>query len=356
MSECPPQLTYPAGAYPASPQRHHRTPSRASSCPCTKPRAHLTWLVLSMLLSASLSFGCSRSKTDLSAAKTTEAGRPATAAVATSDRPRIVSLSPALTEVLFAVGCGDTLVARDGWSDFPPAAQRAPKLKGLVPPVEAVVAARPSMVLSNFPPARLRTGLDAAGVKWLGLAPKRLEAVAATFPLVGRACGREAAAKTLATAWRDAVEEIRKTRDKTKTPRVFLELDPGGGRPHTVGKGTFLDDVIDAAGGRNVMADAGRWVQVSTEQVLAATPDIILITAQPKAAAAAVANLKARPGWKHLPAVKNGRVFAVNPDLLSRPGPRLLLGLRAVAAHLTDTAMPALRPQLRAAIAPTATP
>lgn len=261
---------------------------------------------------------------------------------------RIVSLSPALTEVLFAVGCGAALVARDGWSDYPPAALKAQKLSGLVPPVEAVVAARPDLVLSHFPPQRLRAGLDAAGVVWRGLAPQRLDEVAATFSDIGRLCGRPADGAALSAAWQQAVADVRAARKDGPHPSVYLELDPGGGRPHTVGRGTFLDDVIQAAGGRNVMADAGRWLQVSTEQVLTAAPDVILLTVAARDAPARVAALRARAGWQRVPAVRSGRIFTVDPDLMSRPGPRLLVGLRAVARHLSPRALPPYPARLRA--------
>ncbi|MCO4761378.1 MAG: ABC transporter substrate-binding protein [Myxococcales bacterium] len=263
---------------------------------------------------------------------------------------RVVSLSPALTEVLFAVGCGDALVARDGWSDFPAAALRAPKLTGLVPSVEAIVTAKPDRVLTHFPPKQLQTGLAAAGIPWTGLAPERLDDIGRTIETIGDLCGQPARAQQLHTHWNQEVQAIRQL--KPVGTKVYVELDAGRGRPHTVGRGTFVDDVIVAAGGINVMANGGSWFQVSTEQVLAARPALIVLSCPREFHATRIAELKARPGWDQLPAVKNDRVFAIEADLFSRPGPRLLLGLRQLAALIHRTQPPPLPTQIRDAIAP----
>lgn len=300
--------------------------------------------VLATLL-CSLLAGCSKPPAPAVVTGTaTATATPPPPAPATAHR--IVSLSPALTEVLFAVGCGETLVARDGWSDYPAAAQRAPKLSGLVPAVEAIVAQRPDLVLTHFPPERLRAGLKVAQIPWLGLAPKRLTEIAATFVQVAKRCGHERDGRALAATFDDAVARVRASRAAGPHTRVFLELDPGKGRPFTVGRGTFLDDVLTAAGGRNVMAEAGAWVQVSAEQVIAAAPKVIFVTARAAEAEAKVAALRQRPGWQAIPAVRDGRVFAINPDLLSRPGPRLIRGLRAIAGHLSSAPLPPLDPRL----------
>ena len=322
----------------ASPSRD-RTRSRSAARGRRFSGLVASWSVLCLLAA-----GCQREPAEPQPAPATEGTAPRRAA------RRIVSLSPALTEVLFAVGCGASLVARDGWSDYPPAALKAQKLSGLVPPVEAVVATRPDLVLSHFPPQRLRAGLDAAGVAWQGLAPQRLDEVAGTFTQVARLCGRPTAGATLSAAWQQAVADVRAARKDGPHPSVYLELDPGGGRPHTVGRGTFLDDVIEAAGGRNVMAGAGRWLQVSTEQVLAAAPEVILLTVAAADGPARVAALRARAGWQRVPAVVSGRIFTVDPDLLSRPGPRLVVGLRAVARHLSPRALPPYPAALRALV------
>lgn len=248
---------------------------------------------------------------------------------------RVVSLSPALTEVLFAVGCGETLVGRDGWSDFPPEVEAAPKLAGLVPPVEAVAALRPDLVLTHFPPARLRSGLDALAIPWVGLAPGTLADVADAFVVVGAACGRAEAGLREAAAFRAAVAATRRRAHRHRRVRVYLELDPGGGRPHTVGARTFLDEVLRTAGGTNVFATRSGWLQVSAEQVLTARPEVVVFTTHETRSdrlAHLRTQLQQRPGWASLPGAS--RLVAVSPDLLARPGPRLLDGLRRVADAL----------------------
>lgn len=250
---------------------------------------------------------------------------------------RIVSLSPAITEALFAVGCGPKLVLRDAWSDAPPAARAVPSVGGFAPGAEAIVAVRPDLLLTTWPPPTLRSGLDAAGVRWAAFAPNDLAGVARTLARVGRLCGEPDRGEALAAELRQTVAEVSVAVAGERRPRVFYEMDGGsGGRPYTVGPGSFGHDLVVRAGGENIFADAKQaWVQVSTEAVLMARPEVIVL-----ADAGAIedpqsqATLAARPGWSQLAALRHGRVFALHTDWVARPGPRLGLGLRQLAALL----------------------
>ncbi len=250
---------------------------------------------------------------------------------------RIVSLSPALTEVLFALGCGEALVLRDGWSDHPRAARKVPMIKGLKPSAESVLAARPDAVLTSFPPAALRTGLRGADVPLLAFNPVTLQQVASTFVKIGTICGKRSDGEQLAADFRAELTDVRKMVQGRRRPRVLLELDAGGdGQYYTVGKGSFGHELIREAGGDNVFAQSPKaWFQVSREAVVDANPEVVLLASArgrghrrtPKAVAA-------RPGWRAMTAVKTGRVYPVTADWVSRPGPRLALGLRHVASLL----------------------
>ena len=245
---------------------------------------------------------------------------------------RIVSLSPAATEALFAVGCGAQLVARDGWSDFPAAARKVPALKGLVPSAEAVLATRPTLVLTHFPPERLVKPLRAAGVEVLALSPQTLKQISETFVTIGERCGAADAGAKLKERFMRAFAERGTTKDG---PRVYLELDPGGGRPHTVGGASFIHALIAAAGGQGLFPERGAWLQVSAEEVLIRKPELVVLTGT--SPMEDQRRLAKRPGWNSCAACAADRVRVVHPDLLTRPGPRLVEGLKLLRRWVRDS-------------------
>lgn len=249
---------------------------------------------------------------------------------------RIVSLSPALTEVLFAVGCGSKLVMRDSWSDHPQAALRVPAMKGLRPSPEAIVAARPDLVLSSFPPAALRSALQAANVPMLAFSPTSFAGVASDLLRIGAACGEPQQAADVAGDFHTEMDAVAAAVQGRKRPRVFLEIDAGSdGRPYTLGRGAFGHELLQLAGGDNVFATASKaWFAVGVEAVLAADPDVILLADASASRGQTPAKVAARAGWHAIAAVRNERIHPVQADWISRPGPRLVLGLRQVAMLL----------------------
>jgi iron complex transport system substrate-binding protein len=258
---------------------------------------------------------------------------------------RIVSLSPALTEILFAVGCGDAVVLRDGWSDYPPEARRIPAAHGFVPNAEAILSTHPDLVLTHFPPTALRTALDAAKVPYLSYSPKDLRQVQETLGDVARACGHPEAGRVLQLEFAGRLKDIQTRVAGLPKPRVFYEMDAGdGARPFTVSREAFGHAVLEAAGGQNLFADAVLpWFQVSTEAVLTADPDAILLAdADAIEAPQSLASVQARPGWQALRAVREGHVHPLRSDWVSRPGPRLVLGVEQIARALHPDAFPPL--------------
>lgn len=268
--------------------------------------------------------------------------------VPVAQRPsRIVSLSPALTEILYAVGCGDRLVLRDGWSDFPPPSRTVPSVQGFAPSAEAILAVQPSLVLSHFPPPTLRTALDGAGVPWLGFAPDTLPAVAASIRTVAHACGQGAQGETVAAAFEQRLDDIAARVRNQPRVKVFYEMDAGiGGRPYTISDKSFGHAVLTAAGGRNVFEHADApWFQVSAEAILATDPDFIaLADADATDAPQSLAALRNRPGMAALRAGREGHVIPLRSDWVSRPGPRLVRGVEALARALHPQALRDLAP------------
>lgn len=279
---------------------------------------------------------------------------------------RIASLSPALTEVVYAVGCGDRLVLRDRWSDYPAAARLVPAIDALSPSSEAILAAAPDLVLVSFPGGRLRTALDSAKVPWVGLAPQTIEAVASDLRRVATLCGESARGDVAARALLARVAAVDSALVGVRRPRTYLELDEAaGGRTWTVGDDTFAAAVLRAAGAVNAFPTLTGWPQISHESILAADPDVVLL-ARPRAAPAAATPgalddagaavdsaareqaassraFAARPGHGALRAVIEKRVLRVDPAIFGRPGPRIA----DAVVHLAR----ALHPSRRSAIA-----
>ena len=244
---------------------------------------------------------------------------------------RVVSLIPATTELLFALGAGDRVVGRTSWCDYPAAAARVPDLgNGIEPNVEAVVAAKPDLVLLYKSGANRGAGerLRSLGVPTLELATDRIADIARITRLLGQALGlREAAESLVARTDRDLAAASRPPDLPTSRPSVFiLAWD----RPAmTLGRGSFLSEILERAGARNVFDDLpSSSAQVSIEAVAARDPDFLLISSASDPAVAS------RPEWRVVRAVRERRFLRVRGSEFSRPSPRVGLAVRELAAAL----------------------
>ena len=244
---------------------------------------------------------------------------------------RVVSLIPATTELLFALGAGDRLVGRTTWCDYPREAARVPDLgNGIEPNVEAVIAARPDLVLlyksgANRGAADRLRGL---GVPVLELATDRIADIGRITRLLGRALDLREAAESLVTRTeRDLAEASASSGLATFRPSVFiLAWD----RPvMTLGRGSFLSEILEHAGARNLFDDlSASSAQISVETVAARDPDFILATS---AKDPAIAD---RPEWRVVRAARDRRFVHVEGSEFNRPGPRVGLAVRELAAAL----------------------
>jgi iron complex transport system substrate-binding protein len=252
---------------------------------------------------------------------------------------RVVSLAPSNTEILFAVGAGDQVVGRDELSDYPQQAQGLQSVGGSLGEFnqEAIVALKPDLVLAaEINPPELAKALEDLGLTVYYLSnPTTLEGMFANLEVVGKLTGHEAEATALVESLRDRVAATdERVAAVTEKPTVFYELDSTDPtKPWTAGPGSFVDLLISRAGGQNIGAQLpSAWAQLSLEQLVVANPDIIVLG--DSAYGETPETLKARSGWDTLDAVKNSRIFPFNDDLVSRPGPRLVDGLEALAKLL----------------------
>jgi len=250
---------------------------------------------------------------------------------------RIVALAPSNTEILFALGAEDRIVAVDQWSDHPPAAKTKPRISPFSPSLEQIVKLRPDLILAVPGSAEPVLPLDRQGVKVLVLAPRTLEDVYRNILLIGRIVEAEGRAKRLVDAMRQRVAAVLAKVQGAPRPKVFVELDASDPiRPFTAGPGSFVDLLVQLAGGVNVAASSRTaWPQFSLEELLRADPDMIiladeLVTMNPQTPQ----TVARRPGWRLLRAVGRGAMYSINAELISRPGPRIVEGLELMARRL----------------------
>ncbi|MFQ5856518.1 MAG: ABC transporter substrate-binding protein [Anaerolineae bacterium] len=252
---------------------------------------------------------------------------------------RVISLAPSNTEILFALGAGDQVVGVTEFCNYPPEAQNREKIGGFSAKtisLEKIVSLEPDLVFSAGQPQQpVIEALEQAGIPVFALDPEGLEGVYENIETAGQLTGHEAEAAEVVAEMKDrvaAVTEKTQAIPEAERPTVFYEVwhEP----LMTAGPTTFIGELIELAGGKNIFADVNEeYPQVSAETIIQRDPDVILgpdshgeeLTAD---------KIEARPGWGDIHAVQEGRIYLVNGDIVSRPGPRLADTLEDIARAL----------------------
>ena len=265
-----------------------------------------------------------------------DAGPDANAAAAIeAGEQRIVSLSPTSTEMLFAVGAGDLVVAVDEFSNFPAEAPIT-DLSGFTPNVEAIAAFEPTTVYSSFPVE----GLDAIGIENVVLSSAVvIDDVYAQIEQVGAATGNVAEATELVLQMQTSIDAILADLPERETPLTYYhELDTTF---FSATSSTFIGQVYSLLGLENVAdaadpdGEAFGFPQLSEEFIIEADPDIIFL-ADTIFESQTADTVAARPGWDQLSAVQNGNVVEMNDDISSRWGPRIVEFLEVAGAAVAE--------------------
>lgn len=249
---------------------------------------------------------------------------------------RIISLAPSNTEIVCALGACDKLIGIDQFSDFPAQVKDLPKVSdGFNPSYEQIVAAKPDLVLvAAISSPDVAQKLDELKLPALviGNASSSFDTVKQDILLVGKAIGAEANATQVTTAMDAKLAELKTKLAQAKTkPRVFWELDgTDPSKPFTPGPGTFVNEIIAIAAGENIASKADSpYVQINAEEVIQSNPEVIILS--DAAYGVSPASVGQRPGWDGIAAVKDNKVFPIDDNLVSRPGPRIVDGLEAAA-------------------------
>ncbi|MEI6845645.1 MAG: cobalamin-binding protein [Candidatus Firestonebacteria bacterium] len=256
-------------------------------------------------------------------------------AIITKEPVRIISLAPSNTEILFMLGLGDKVTGVSGNCDYPEAAKKKEKIGEFFSPnLEKIISLKPDLVLAGGGVQKeLALKLSAFGIPTLTLYPVNLTNMLADVSLVGKATGKEKEARALANSLKARIEAVKEISKNKKKPRIYFEI---WNQPVTsAGKGSFLNELIELAGGENIFADINKtFPEVSTEEIIKRNPEII-ITAYMSKTGKLKKEIKERAGWGSIKAVKEERIYDdIDSDLLLRSGPRLVYGLEELSKRI----------------------
>ena len=260
---------------------------------------------------------------------------------------RIVSLVPAATEILFALGAGDRIVGRTHWGVHPPEARQIPDVgDGIRPSLETVIARAPDLVIlydgeSN---RTTRERLARLGVPSLPLRHNTLADLRRNIVRLGEVVGCPAGGAVLADRIADGLASVSEATAGRRRVRAYY--DAWAEPPITIGRGSFIDSLLTIAGATNAFGDLDAISpRVSLEAIIERNPERILV-AVPREALGRVPDLSRRPGWERIPAVRNDRITTLDRDIVTRLGPRVVEAAWAMASGIHgDLAAPSPLPR-----------
>ena len=246
----------------------------------------------------------------------------------TFERPpeRIVSLSPGHTEILFAIGAGDQIIAVDTQSDFPPETETKTKLDATSLDAGVIDELQPDLVVLMAGPDEVVQALDQQGLQvlWLEL-PDSLLVLFDQIDVIGEITGNVEGSDSLVDAMDGSALEFLDKVGAVPGPRVYHELDD---ELTTASFDTLIGELYLILNATPIANDPDQpFPQLTLDAIIEADAEVIVVAHS----GATPESVKARPGWQDIPAVKNDRVYAIDPDIVNRPGPRLVDGLETLA-------------------------
>ncbi len=249
----------------------------------------------------------------------------------TFDKPpeRIVSLSPGHTEVLFAIGAGDQVIAVDSRADYPPETETKTKFEAMSPDVGAIDELQPDLIVLMAGPDAVVEALDQRGLRvlWLEL-PDSFVSLFDQIDLLGEITDNIEQSDSLVDAMDERTLDFLERVGPSPGPRVYHELDDD---TTTASEDTLTGELYLILNAISIASDPPRpFPELTLDAIIEADPEVIIVAHS----GASPESVKARPGWQDISAVKNDRVYSVDPDIVNRPGPRLVDGLETLAGLL----------------------
>jgi iron complex transport system substrate-binding protein len=242
---------------------------------------------------------------------------------------RAISLAPNLTETVFAIDAGDKIVGVTTYCNFPEQAKSIQKIGDTMKPnIENIIALKPQVVLVSTASqieAFTKT-LEQQQIAVFVTNPNSLESIYKTIKQLGEIFGKDEKAKTLVESLQKRVAEVEAKTKQAKKLKTFVQIDKNS--IFTIGKTSYLTDLISRAGGTSATAEIENpYPNLSKETALALQPEVIILSESED-------NKEPNDAFANSPAVKNGKVFKINADILSRPSPRIVDALEQIAKNL----------------------
>ncbi|MBU1106312.1 MAG: cobalamin-binding protein [Candidatus Riflebacteria bacterium] len=235
---------------------------------------------------------------------------------------RIISLVPSQTELIFHLGLGEQIVGVSDYCNYPEEARNIPRVGAMELNIERIMSLRPTLLVDvNSMHKKYAMLFSQLGLNYINFTISRLEQLPQMAEELTKIIGEPAKGHEFATEWRQKTESL-SLKPNSNKPKVYFEI--WDTPMQAAGHNSYIGDMIQAAGGENIFNDTIDFPVVNTEAILSANPDAIII-AYPLPE---LVSIKNRPGWKNLRAVKSNQIYAMNQDLLIRPGPRNLEALK----------------------------
>ena len=272
---------------------------------------------------------------------TDDAGRHVTLTAAPT---RIVSLAPSNTEIVCAIDACDGLVGVTDFDDYPTQVTDVTHVViSAVVDVEKVVATQPQLILAagnELTPSAVIDQLTQLGYPVLSLYPHSLDEVYEDIALVGKALDRQVDASSLVASMKTRADAVAAAVASAPKPRTFYEVGVFEGSIYTAGKDSFLASLISTAGGDPITGDA-KSTAIQLEDLIAADPELILLGDAAYDVSITPASVATRAGWSDMTAVSTGRIVIMDQDeVITRPGPRIIDGLEALARAIHPDLVP----------------
>ncbi len=242
----------------------------------------------------------------------------------------VVSIAPNVTEIIFALDCGDKLIGVDAFSNYPSEASKIESVGDYNGPnVESIVELNADVVIGgNYLQQETIDGLNELSIPMIQAEGTTFDEIYQSIELIGDVLDKESEANELVNSMktRKKAVEDKAANNKGEKPSVYYVMTFVDGN-WTSGPGTFINEMIEAAGGTCVTADGGaEWMDYSMEELIEKDPDVLLVSSE----AGDIEELKKTTGYSSLSAVKNDNVFVIDADIVSRPGPRIIDALEEI--------------------------
>lgn len=244
---------------------------------------------------------------------------------------RIISFGPNITEILFALDLGDSVVGVTDFCNYPPEAMEKTSVgNAFSPSIESIIDLEPDLILT-VKQQDLNSQLENLDIPYAVIDPKDIDGILRDIYMIGKMVNAEDEAAQLVGDIQDIITDLTKKTEGTDSIRTFFIIDATDPNvPWTAGGDSFIDKLITLAGGENIANElAGEWIQLSIEEILSTDPEVIIIqTMSGGIPTVSLETLEHHPAWQKTTAIQEGQVLFIDGDLISRSGPRIALGLQ----------------------------